>query len=461
MDENIKNFLIRKKYRFDDSAFNYFDLIEDWYTNSEKEYHKRVTINNVEYDLEHMNLAKRVCADDANLVEAVEINASKDKTLNDLVLDILKDNNFNAVYRKQIEELSAYGTVGAYPSIVDAEINQNTGRFSGGKIVLNYCNAKQIIPLKVVNDIIEECAFFGTEYRGDKKFYKVVIFEKNDEAMYVSRTYTLDSYGKEVKDEYQEVLLSETRPFAILRVAENNNLKMIGYGYPKLWSAIPILKIIDLTVTMWRRDLEKADKIILINEKLASRDKNGKPIPPTPEMKKIFVQIGQDKLPQEKSLYQEYNPTIRIADTKESLELSLSMLSLSFGYGTKKYTFENGRILSATEYVGERQDSMQEINKQRNACAAYINELVDAIISLYNMANGSNYVIDEVMVDFDDSYVEDRQAVAKRMRDDALSFGIEKLTLWYFMKQYNLTEKEAQELLDEMPSKDDGSQLEE
>lgn len=33
------------------------------------------------------------------------------------------------------------------------------------------------------------------------------------------------------------------------------------------------------------------------------------------------------------------------------------------GHGTKKYSFENGQITTATEYIGERQDQMQELNE--------------------------------------------------------------------------------------------------
>ena len=49
----------------------------------------------------------------------------------------------------------------------------------------------------------------------------------------------------------------------------------------------------------------------------------------------------------------------------KAFELLLSLLSMSFGYGTKKYTFENGKITTAKEYIGTKQDSMQELNKQR------------------------------------------------------------------------------------------------
>jgi len=134
------------------------------------------------------------------------------------------------------------------------------------------------------------------------------------------------------------------------------------------------------------------------------------------------------------------------------------MLSMSFGFGTKKYTFEQGRILTATEYVGDKQDSMQEINKQRDESIQYIKDIVHAIVYFYNINNQSNIMVDEIKVDFDDSYIEDKQAMAKRMREDAIAFESNTLKLWYLMKQYNLTEEEAQKIILEIESnfQDDG-----
>ena len=96
-------------------------------------------------------------------------------------------------------------------------------------------------------------------------------------------------------------------------------------------------------------DLDKAEKIILINELLCEFDEKGNP-KLTPEQKKLFVFTGE-KLPEEKGMIQEYNPEIRIEQITKAFELALSLLSMSFGYGTKKYNFENAQITTATQYA--------------------------------------------------------------------------------------------------------------
>lgn len=465
----MENFFIeelnKRGYIVDESALSKIELSNSWYENKFiKGFHDAYTANGERYDLERMNFAKRLCSDDANLIEIIEINAQQNKKENDYVLEILEKNNFFKMYRKQIEQLSATGTVGVYLNVTNAELDSENNILDFGEIAIQYCDCLNIVPLTIINDEIIEVAFINRTTRNasvDK--YNMILFLLDKEKNYNAEVIYFNNKGQVIKEMGEVIEFGKVKPFAILRSAENNNLKMRGYGYPKLWSAIPNLKILDLSYTMWRRDLEKSDKIVLINQKLSKRDENGNIIPPTKEMKKIFVQVGAEALPQEKALYQEYNPTVRIEDVKDSLELALSLLSMSFGYGTKKYTFENGRILTATEYVGERQDLLQEVNKQRNSNEKYIKDIICAIRWINN--NFGNKIKlnenDEIKVDFDDTYVENKTERVKQLREDALTFGIDTLEKWYFMERYNLGEEEAEKLLLERPSENDGTELEE
>ena len=260
-----------------------------------------------------------------------------------------------------------------------------------------------------------------------------------------------DDKGGEVKDKETIVQLGDVKPFAVMRNAEVNNLDdMEGYGLPKLWDAIPALKVVDLCYNVLFSDLDKAEKIILVNELLCEFDDNGKP-KMTTEQKKLFVLVGE-KLPdpQDEALIQEYNPEIRIDQITKAFELALSLLSMSFGYGTKKYSFENGQITTATEYVGERQDQMQELNRQRQEAIRYIQDICKAVMWFANTFQGKAFNLEqEILVDFDDSYITDKEAELERKRNDALSFDIPKLTVWYLMDAYSLTEEEATKLVKE------------
>lgn len=88
------------------------------------------------------------------------------------------------------------------------------------------------------------------------------------------------------------------------------------------------------------------------------------------------------------------NPEIRVEQITKAIELALSLLSMSFGYGTKKYSFENGQIKTATEYFGERQDAMQELGKQRQVATEYIQDICRAVMWFSNKYHDTAYNLD-------------------------------------------------------------------
>lgn len=456
MEKCVKTFLNKKGYDVNDNALTIIHACDDWYSNRViEDFHKRKTINAIPYELSRLNFGKRCCSDDANLCEVLEINAG-DGEQGNFVNDVLAKSEFNTQYRKQLEKTSADGTTACYIRLDNATFMDNNS-VKGGTIKLNYVEADAFMPLTVENDIVIEAAFSGSGLSKGKKQTTLVLFTLGDNGLYTAETHVFDDKGNELTDQETIVQLGEVKPFAVMRNAEVNNLDdMTGYGLPKLWDAIPALKVVDLCYNVLFSDLDKAEKIILVNELLCEFDENGQP-KMTPEQKKLFVLIGE-KLPdpQEKALIQEYNPEIRIEPVTKSFELALSLLSMSFGYGTKKYSFENGQITTATEYVGERQDQMQELNRQRQEAIRYIQDICRAVMWFANTFQGKAFNLDqEILVDFDDSYITDREAELERKRNDALAFDIPELTVWYLMDAYSLAEEEARKLVEAKVEKEE------
>ena len=418
-------------------------------------------MNNEEIKLSRLNFAKRCCADDANLCEVISVTPEKESTSQEFIDSIIKSNRFDTMYRKQLEKTAAIGTVGAYVYLRNADLMEDSkGVISlrGGDIRINYCDGDCIIPLTVENDEVIECGFSATNtVRGVQKT-TLVIFTINN-GQYSAETVVFNEHGKKIDNECSIVTLGDVKPFSIMRVAEVNNLDdMEGYGLPKIWNTIPYFKALDLAYNLLYGDLDKGDKLIFINELLAciQRDPVTNEAYLTPQQKKLFILLGE-KLPDEKNLVQEYNPELRVQALTEIFELVLSLISMQFGYGTKKYSFENGQIKTATEYIGEKQDEMQELNKQRKQATEYISGLIKAAIWFSNTFQGTSYNLDEnLVIEFDDSYVEDKVAKLERLRTDALSFPeIKELTVWYLKDAYQLSEKEAKELVEKSLSNND------
>ena len=450
MDDKVKVTAAIEKlkqlgFKYNQTAQNIIEECDQWYTNEESDFHTRKNLNDQEITLEKLNFAKRCCADDANLCEIVEINAGENEKKFEGVQEILDDNRFGVMYRKQLERLAASGTVGAYIRLDNATLLEND-TVTGGDIRINYINAAGIVPLTVENDEILECAFIGSDLVKGKNEQTLVVFQRDEKGLYTAETFVFDENNREIADRHITLQLGDVKPFAIMRTAEVNNLdNMEGYGLPKLYNAIPALKIVDLCWNILHGDLSKGDKLLLINELLATikKDDKGQPIM-TAEQKKLFILLGE-KLPDQKSLIQEYNPEIRTGQIKEAMELALSLLSMMFGYGTKKYTFEDAQIQTATQYIGERQDEMQELNKQRQEAIDYIEGIVEAIVWFSNQFKQTAWELDEeICIEFDDSYVEDKNSKLERMRADALSFpDVKEFTIQYVMEVLNCERDEA------------------
>ncbi len=463
MESYIKNMLHKKGYTVNEEALDIIRECGEWYGNRKiNGFHNRMTVQGKPYDLNRLNFAKRCCSDDANLCEVLEINAGnsnkeqgKDGKKNPdeqdaFVNTVLSGSEFNTQYRKQLEKTSAEGTSACYVRLDNAVIlsDGKVTKATSGEIRLNYVEADCFIPLTVENDIVTEAAFAGSVMKQGKKETTLVMFTKQKDK-YTAETHVFDEHGSEINESEKIVQLGDVKPFAVMRNAEVNNLdNMTGYGLPKIHNAIPMLKALDLCYNVLYGDLDKADKLLIVNDIMCKFDENGDPIKPNEQSEKLFVLIGQDKLPDSKELVTEYNPVIRIEEITKAFELNLSLLSMMFGYGTKKYSFENGQITTATEYIGERQDQMQELNRQRQESIRYIQDICRAVMWFSNTFHGTTYNTEaEILIDFDDSYITDKEAELERVRNDALSFDIPELTIWYLMDAYNLTEEQAAALV--------------
>ncbi len=437
MNTNVINYLKKEGYKIDDKPYGIIKTCNSWYVNEDIEgFHDRKTVQNTTYHLQKTNMAKRCCADDANLCEVINLTA-EDERVNSLVASVLEDNNFYSVLREQLELVAATGTAGTYIRIINADVFDN-GTVKKGEIELNYVKASQIIPLKIKNNQVIDCAFYGLE----GKRHAVVKFIRNGDIYTATTQYFSKDWKKEeqITVEYPE----GCKPFALLRTAGVNNIAgMEGFGVPKIYNAIGYLKGVDLAWNTFIRDLEKADKLVLMNEKMLKFDDSGKPIRPSNLANELFCFLGE-KLPDEKSLVQEYNPSIRVDEITKAMEFSLSMLSNMFGYGTRKYSFENGQIKTATEYIGERQDLMQELNKQRENVKGYILELIRNSLVLYKFLHSLNIdPTQAITIDFDDSYINDRQSQLKAIQEDVGLLGLVEIQVKYLTMKYNISEEEA------------------
>lgn len=444
MFEKTKGKLAELGVSISDEAMSNISICNDWYKGEMTAFHARHSLGGFNYDLLRLNFAKRVCADEASLCEIINIQ-SEQKDLTQFVNDTFKANQFNVMYREQLEGMSATGTAGAYIYLKNASLYDD-GKIRGGDIKINYCKAENIIPMTVINGDVKECAFIGESIQNGKRVDQTIIYRLKN-GKYEMTKVSIDKDGEAVVSTPE--VLGDVKPFAIMRLAEiNNKDHMEGYGYPKLMDSIPYLKGLELAYNVLYGDVDKADKIILINEIFGEKNSVGE-WQLSEEQKKYFISVGE-KMPDADTLIYEHNPTIRVDSLQPAFELLFGLLSQQYGYGNKKYTFEHGTVTTATQYILEKSAEMQSLNKQRYQSIQYIEDLSKAMRWFANNYQDKNFDIDVPLnIDFDDSIITDKQAKLDSMRADAITFEIPKIKKLYLMEKYGWTEEETQVYLDE------------
>ena len=98
---------------------------------------------------------------------------------------------------------------------------------------------------------------------------------------------------------------------------------------------------------------------------------------------------------------------------------------------------------------------LQEVNKQRYEAIQYIQGIVEAIRYFSKELNLKELPDDEIAINFDDSYVTNKDEELKTTRDDAMSFNIPQLKIKYLCQKYGIDETEAQEWLNSEPNIND------
>lgn len=392
MNERVRAELTRRGYRINEEAYRVISECDDWYRARETQLHQRMTVGGAHYQLVRMGFGRRLAMDDANLCEILEINPGEEAF--DFIRKTLTDNSFDSQYRRQLELVSAEGTAACFVRMEDA-VEYADGTLLGGRIRLSFAEAGQYAPLSVENGEVSEAAFWGCDSIGTREITTLVICTRDPDGNYGYSVRAWDESGRELEERAQEIGLGPVKPFAVLRTADVNTFSgMQGFGYPKLHGVIPILAGLDAAYTALMGDIDTSEKITLINEQLCRFDGQGNPIAPNEQMRRRFVLLGE-KLPEQSELVHEIVPQIRVAQFRETIELLLGMLSRQFGFGSKKYTLSNeGELLTATQYVGERRDMLQELNRQRFEARRYICDIVRAVLWFANCFLGTDFDID-------------------------------------------------------------------
>ena len=173
--------------------------------------------------------------------------------------------------------------------------------------------------------------------------------------------------------------------------------------------AIDCLKGVDLAFNNFCRYIKLGGKKVFMSRSLVQRDDCGNVLTPDDVAQQLFVTLGDGDI-DEHPMITEHNPELRAEENALAVQSQLNYLSFRCGLGTHHYTFDvDGRTkLTATQYMGERQDMRQNLVKHQRNARSYVISAVRALL----WCAREYYSLDvdpecTVKMTFDDSYFAD------------------------------------------------------
>ena len=457
MNEVVLKYLKKQGYEnVSTSYYKWIDLWESWWRN-EVDFHKYRDDSGEERTMYTLGMAKRMSEDWASILfterdeVTTEASTAKQTELNNKYLD--KQLKVLKVYKDlptAIEKAMATGTAGAILRVKHAKIDKQGGLFADErtKTDIIYVSASQIIPLRVEHGEIIDVAIVSENVVNDKKEYYIEIhklqYKDEKEIYFISNTY-LDEQGNEIQKEdiaKQYTVNSNVPLFSIMKPAIanpiNENYNIInGLGFSVYGTALPQLKACDITYHNFVMDFYLGGKKVFYNKKIVQtktiKDSEGReievPIYPDDLTRQQWKTYGNEmqNLQQEPAI-KEYNPELRVEEDTAGIQFALNVFAFKGGLGTGYYKFDSGRgnVITATQYVGDRQDLITNANKHRKNVDEFVSGIAKAILLLGRILFKEPVTEDCIIKVTDkDGFMVDTETAKQEFRQD-IAQGIRK-----------------------------------
>lgn len=464
---DIKKYLNKAGYDTVDASF--YSLIrtwKSWYVGDVNKFHRYKMYNGKEHISCRrlgLGMAKKLSEDIADLLlnERVQITI-QDKETNEFVMNVLDNNNFWVIGNDYQERKAYTGTVAYVPYLDNIEVSENGAVIPGdtGKVKINYVSAANIYPLSWCNGYISECAFVFPKVIGTEKYAHIQLHILED-GMYVIENHVVEcsaGAGKEIHTEnWRELHGFETmsekiytgspeRQFVIdrLNIANNSDIDN-PMGVAIFANSIDVLRGIDTVYDSYINEFLLGKKRIFAAPELMGEDILGNPVFDPNDV--VFYQLPEGYLKDGGKPIETVDMEIRAEAHEKAINDNLNMLSMKCGFGQNHYKFENGSVQTATQVISENSDMYRAISKHELILEDVLDELIRIIARLGSVLGVKTNPETEIVINFDDSIIEDKTAERQQDRQD-VSMGVMSHAE-YRAKWYGETLKEAQSKLPE------------
>lgn len=408
-----------------------------------------------------MGMAKKICEDWATvLCNDKMLISTGDAELDRVLLGerrgmggILTQGNFRGRLHAFVEQVFALGTGAAVMQLSDAGYDEDGMLVTAEGMAFDFLPADQVFPICVENGEVVSCAFLGQNGtacdENGEPLTLLSVHERVENGRWCVTNYAFDeSFLPAVLPQGVTEQFYTDRPlFAILTPNAQPTdpaAAAHGMGASVFACAYDNLKGVDLAYNNFCRDLYLGGKKVFMNQSLIGEDSFGNRIAPDDVAQQLFMTVGDGDLSSD-TMIVEHNPALRAEENCTALQAQLDYLSFKVGFGTRHYRFSGDRVVTATQYAGERQEMFRNASRHYLHMEQFLRVLV--LLAWYFAAVLQKMPLAEpaaVSVDFDDSFFIDPSAERERDLSEVRA-GI--MAPWeYRMKYYGDSEEHAREI---------------
>lgn len=446
----------------------YIGQWESWYAGNVKSFHNYFIYNGkkkVNQKRFTMNMAKEISEDWSDILwsEKCEINM-KDENSQKQFEELINSLDLYSLINQSIEKSGALGTESAVVSVYDLVQNED-GMYldvSNAKTRVDLVDIDWIYPLSWNNKGITECAFGSVEYSKGQKYVVCSVHKIADNGNYVIYNHLFrDSNGNlnEITEEEGTMSVFDTKSnipwFAIFKPLLTNNLfSNSPFGIPHYANAIDNLKAVDISFDALKNEIQDGRKRTFVRADMLNYDDGTQKMTFDPNDTTVYqLPSGATK----DDLIQSDSDSLRTAQQIETLNTNLNILGNKVGFGENHYHFDGTNLSTATAVVSSNNKLFRRKKKLEIGYESAIYDLVRAICYASSTFGTYNINTEDMVIQFDDSIIEDKEAESNRALREVNAGLMSKVEYRekIFGETPEIAEQEIKKIQEENPSIDD------
>ena len=467
----LEDFLV-KTYNYNPEAKDviktYIEQWKSWYQGNVKSFHNYFVYNGKRKVNQHrftMNMAKEISEDWSDILWSEKCKISMKDDQSQEQFDELVDNlDLYVLINQALEKSGALGTSGTVVSVYDLIENQDgmTLDVSEAKTRVDLVDVDNIYPLSWNNKEVTECAFGSVEYVKGNKYVVLSVHKLAEDNTY----HIYNHLFKDTNGNLMEIVgqdntkadfptKSNIKWFSVFKPLLTNNLfDNSPFGISYYANAIDNLKAVDISFDALKTEIKDGKRRIFARAEMFNYDDGQQRMVFDPEDTTIYqLPKGATK----DDLIQSESDDLRTDKQIETLNTNLNILGSKVGFGENHYHFDGTNLSTATAVVSSNSKLFRRKKKLEIGYESAIYDLVNAICYASSTFGKYNINTEDMVIQFDDSIVEDKESESNRAMREVSAGLLSKVE--YRMKIFGETEeiatKKIQEIKEEEPSVED------